>query len=173
MADDLRRTLAIFASAVRELLRDGDLAYADPSERAIVGRLQSFLAGKYEGWSIDVEWSRRESVIKRLSYKSSEEELIRHSAIVPNLIVHRVGKKENLLVVEVKKATNKDFDGDVWKLRGMTDHAGDFAYALGIHLVVDVKLGAAPRCDVYFDADLSDDLTRWVGEKILETAAIS
>jgi len=38
---------------------------------------------------------------------------IREGAIVPDLIVHRVGKRQNLFVVEVKKATNNDFDGDI------------------------------------------------------------
>ena len=37
--DDPKTTLSIFASAVREVLGDKDLAYADPAERAIVARL--------------------------------------------------------------------------------------------------------------------------------------
>lgn len=49
--------------------------------------------------------------------------MVGKDAIVPDLIVHRVGEKENLLVVEVRKVTNKDFDGDIWKLRGMTEQA--------------------------------------------------
>lgn len=161
MADDQKATLGIFASAVRELLREKDLAYADPSERAIVARLGALLHGKYEGWSIDLEWSRRENVIKRLRYGLSDEELIGKDAIVPDLIVHRVAKKENLLVVEVKKIANKDFDGDIWKLKGMTEQAGAYAYSVGLHLVVDVKAGLAPRCDVYVDAELDQELTEW------------
>jgi hypothetical protein len=162
MADDPKITLSIFASAVCELLRDKDLAYADPAERAIVARLARLLNGKYPGWSIDLEWSRREDVIKRLRYGLSDDELIGKDAIVPDLVVHRVGKKDNLLVVEVKKVTNKDFDGDIWKLRGMTEQAGDYAYSVGLHLVVDVKAGVAPRCDVYIDAELDEELTEWM-----------
>jgi hypothetical protein len=162
MADDPKVTLNIFASAVRELLRDKDLSYADPAERAIVARLRDLLHGKYQGWSTDLEWSRREDVIKRLRYATPDDELIRKGAIVPDLIVHRVGKKENLLVVEVKKVTNNDFDGDIWKLKGMTEQAGDYAYSVGLHLVVDVKAGLAPRCDVYVDAELEAELTEWM-----------
>ena len=163
MTDDPRATLGVFATAVRELLRDKELAYADPSERAIVARLGALLRGKYQGWSIDLEWSRREDLIKRLRYRLSDEELIGKDAIVPDLIVHRVGKKENLLVVEIKKVTNRDFDGDIWKLKGMTELTGDYAYSVGLHLVIDVKAGSAPRCDVYVDADLDKDLTHWMG----------
>jgi hypothetical protein len=118
MSDDPKTTLDIFASAVLDLLGDEELAYADPSERAIVARLGNLLRGRYPGWSIDLEWSRRENVIKRLRYGLSDEELIGKDAIVPDLIVHRVGKGENLLVVEVKKVTNTDYEGDIWKLKG-------------------------------------------------------
>ena len=166
MVNDLKSTLGIFAEAVLELLRDAELAYADPTERAIVARLSRLLDGKYPGWSIDLEWSRREAVIKRLRYGLSEDELIGKDAIVPDLIVHRVGKKENLLVVEVKKSTNKDFDGDIWKLKGLTEQAGVYAYAVGLHLVLDVKSGCVPRCDVYIDAHKDPDMTDWMSHML-------
>lgn len=162
MGANLRETLSTFAAAVRALLEEKELAYADPSERALVGRIRDHLHGQYEGWSIDLEWNRREDVIKRLRYDHSEDELIGKDAIVPDLIVHRVGKRENLLVVEVKKSTNKDFDGDIWKLKGMTEQAGQYGYSVGLHLVIDVKAGLIPRCDVYVDAALDKALTEWM-----------
>lgn len=158
----MQATLATFATAVRALLGDKDLAYADPAERALVARIRDLLHGQYEGWSIDLEWNRREDVIKRLRYGLSDDELIGKDAIVPDLIVHRVGKRENLLVVEVKKATNKDFDGDIWKLKGMTEQAGPYAYSVGLHLVIDVKTGTAPRSNVYVDAELDEAVTEWM-----------
>lgn len=162
MRGELQATLSTFAVAVCAMLRDPELAYADPAERALVARIRDFLHGQYENWSIDLEWNRREDVIKRLRYGLSDDELIGKDAIVPDLIVHRVGKKENLLVVEVKKSTNKDFDGDIWKLQGMTDQAGPYGYSVGLHLVIDVKAGTAPRCDVYVDAQLDEGLTEWM-----------
>lgn len=83
MADDLKTTLGTFAFAVRALLCNPDLAYADPSERSIVARLRTLLHGQYEGWSVDLEWSRREDVIKRLRYGLLDDELIGKDAIVP------------------------------------------------------------------------------------------
>jgi hypothetical protein len=77
-----------------------------------------------------------------------------------------VGKKENLLVVEVKKVTNIYYEGDIWKVKGLTDQAGDYGYGVGLHLVVDMKTGAAPRCDVYVDAELNEDLTAWMQERL-------
>ncbi|MDR3436645.1 hypothetical protein [Telmatospirillum sp.] len=170
MPDDPKTTLDIFAAAVLDLLGDKELAYADPSERAIVARLGNILQGRYPGWSMDLEWSRRENVIKRLRYDLSDEELIGKDAIVPDLIVHRVGKRENLLVVEVKKVTNTDYEGDIWKLKGLTEQAGPYGYLVGLHLVVDVKAGAAPQCDVYVDAELSEDLTAWMRGRLTVAA---
>lgn len=162
MKSELQATLATFATAVRVLLEDMELAYADPAERALVARIRDLLHGQFEGWSIDLEWNRREDVVKRLRYGLSEDELISKDAIVPDLIVHRVGKRENLLVVEVKKASNKDFHGDIWKLRGMTEQAGPYGYTVGLHLVIDVKASTAPRSDVYVDAVLDEPLTEWM-----------
>ena len=162
MEQDPKSILLVFAAGVRELLTDEELAYANPAERAIVARLAQLLTGKYPSWTIDLEWSRRENVIKRLRYGLSDEELIGKDAIVPDLIVHRVGKKENLLVVEIKKVTNKDFDGDIWKLRGLTEQAGPYAYRVGLHLVLDVERGSVPRSDVYVDANIDPELTEWL-----------
>lgn len=158
MADGLKDNLSIFANAVRDLLCDEELAALDPGETAIVGRLRDLLRDKYKGWSVDTEWNKHEHFVKRLNYElQGKGALIR-----PDLIVHVAGKKENLLVVEVKKAANKAHDGDIWKLKGMTQVAGEYAYSLGLHLILDVKNGKAPGCDVYVDAEVHEELTKWM-----------
>jgi len=73
-----------------------------------------------------------------------------------------LGKREDLLVIEVEKVTNHDFDGDIWKLKGMTEQAGNYAYTVGLHLVVDARAGSAARCDVYVDANPDEKLTEWM-----------
>lgn len=166
MTHDPQPALAIVADAIGALLEDKDLAYANPSEQAIVGRLAVLLEGKFPGWSVNVEWNRRGDVAKRLNYPLHEEYPAREAAIRPDLIVHRVGKRENLLVVEAKKAANNDFEGDIWKLKGMTDHAGAYGYAAGLHLVVDMLLGVVLRCDVYVDAAFHEGLTRWLRDRL-------
>ena len=166
MIDNPQEVLAIFAEAVRTLLADKELAYADPAERAIVHRLAVLLEGKFSGWSVGVEWNRREDVVKRLAHGATKDELIREGAIVPDLIVHRVGKRENLLIVEVKKSSNKDYEGDIWKLEGMTDQTGDYGYVSGVHLVIDVRAGTVPKCDVYVDSTLDCQLTAWMQDQL-------
>jgi len=50
MSVDLRPTLDTFAIGVLKLLGDKELAYANPSERAVVARLSNLLQGMYPGW---------------------------------------------------------------------------------------------------------------------------
>jgi hypothetical protein len=164
MTEKAKAALVILAEAVCAVLEDEELIYANPGERAIVQRLVGQLEGKYPDWSIGFEWDRREDVAKRLQYGVTKEDLLREGLIVPDIIIHRVGKRENLLVIEVKKSNNKDYERDVWKLAGMTVQAGEYGYAAGLHLVLDVPAGVALKCDVYVDGELDDELTAGLRE---------
>jgi hypothetical protein len=166
MADDPQAALAAFAAGVRALLADEDYAYANPSERAWVARLAVLLEGNFPDWSISTEWDRREDLVKRLRYQFPIEALEREAMIVPDLIIHRIGKRENLLVVEVKRIANRDYDKDIWKLRGMTAQAGDYGYAAGLHLVVNLPRARVERCDVYVDGERDAGLTAWLREQL-------
>lgn len=166
MPDDPKEALAIFAAAICDLLQNEELAYANPGERAIVAELPRLLSGKFPGWTVGIEWDRYEQEVKRLRYQLNEEAFEREAPIIPDLIVHRVGKKENLLVVEVKRAINRNYKRDIWKLRGMTQQSGEFAYAAGLHLVLDMPTGKVDRCDVYVDAELHVGLTGWLREHL-------
>lgn len=80
---------------------------------------------------------------------------------MPDLIVHRVGTQDhNLLVVEAKRHTNRDFAKDIWKLRGMTGQAGRYAYAVGVHLVLNIPAGRVVRADVYIDGAINAEATQ-------------
>lgn len=82
--------------------------------------------------------------------------------IVPDLIVHRVGTQDHhLLVVEANRHTNRDFAKYIWKLRGMADQAGRYAYAVGVHLVVNIPTGHLVRADVYIDVAIDAEATQW------------
>ncbi|NML96124.1 hypothetical protein [Novosphingobium olei] len=160
--DDPKAALEIFAEAVVELLQDAELIYANPGERAIVARLVQLLPSRFPGWSVGSEWNRREDVAKRLRHGVTEDDLVREGLIVPDIIVHRVGKRENLLIIEVKKANNKHYDGDIWKLEGMTDQRGDYGYAAGLHIALDLPAGQVRLCDVYVNGEQDPDLGDWM-----------
>jgi hypothetical protein len=160
--DDPQAALEIFAEAVVELLRDAELIYANPGEQAIVARLAQLLPSRFPGWSVGNEWNRRGDVAKRLRHGVTEDDLVREGLIVPDIIVHRVGKRENLLVIEVKKANNKHYDGDIWKLEGMTNQRGDYGYAAGLHIGLDLPTGQVRLCDVYVNGAQDPDLSDWM-----------
>ena len=74
-------------------------------------------------WDIDCEYNRNQETIKRLSYcKLGHYEM--HN-VVPDIIVHRRGTDENLLVIEVKKTTNSEPDDvDIAKLEAFHSQLG-------------------------------------------------
>ena len=68
-----------------------------------MGRLNVLIEGRYPGWTVSVEWDRREDMIKRLRYGLNDEGVEREAAIIPDILIHQIGRQENLLAVEIKK----------------------------------------------------------------------
>lgn len=62
--------------------------------------------------------------------------------ILPDIIVHRRKKDHNLLVIEVKKNTNRDYELDFEEHRGLTGD-GHYRCVLGLHLVLTVEASAS------------------------------
>jgi hypothetical protein len=50
--------------------------------------------------------------------------------------------------------TNTDYEGDIWKLKRMTEQASVYGCLVGLHLVVEAKAGAVLERDVFVDAKL-------------------
>lgn len=157
VVDALRR----LADAIVDLFRNEHLRYAAPGERAVVAELYVRVRERFPEYQVNDEYDRRECAVKDLIYPDAVG-VMDEADIVPDLIVHRVGTQDqNLLIVEVKRHTNRDFDKDIWKLRGMTDQAGRYAYAVGVHLVLNVPDGRVARADVYIDGAINAEATQW------------
>ncbi|WP_313223349.1 hypothetical protein [Pseudoxanthomonas mexicana] len=145
--------LELLASATRELLANSDLSYAVPGERNVVSELFFLLRPRFPQYTVSNEYDRREQEVKMLG----------DSKIIPDLIVHRVGdQNHNLLVVEIKLLGNYDFDRDARKLRGLTDLGGEYRYAVGVHLVLDMARSRVIRGNVYVDGIVDDYASRWL-----------
>ena len=154
------------AAAVIDLLQTEEVRYANAGERQIVSELFARLRPLFPDWTVSNEYDRREQQQKRLRHRSPRSGVEKEAPITPDIVVHQVGKKENLLVIEVKRHTNKDYERDVWKLSGMTALSGEFGYALGVHLILKVKEGAVAGCDVYVDGITNADLTAELAAKL-------
>ena len=117
---------ALVDTAVSRLLRnDGGLLIRDVAERAITNRLAYYLSELFEEWNVDCEYNRNIDTIKRLKYAIEPGGELRDRAVFPDIIVHKRGTTENLLVVEVKKSTNPQPDDfDLRKLGAFREQLG-------------------------------------------------
>ncbi|MBA2238861.1 MAG: hypothetical protein H0W24_09245 [Lysobacter sp.] len=156
---DVAVSLNLLADAVRQLFNIETLAFADPGEPHVVSELFYLLRPRFPEHDVSNEYDRRVQEVKRLGT----------SKIVPDLIVHEIGTQDrNLLVIEMKLVTNTDCAGDIRKLRGMTDRAGAYGYAVGVHLVLDIPGRAVSRAEVYADGAADPALTEHLTKLLME-----
>lgn len=102
----------------------------DVNERAITHKIAEYLQAEFNDWHVDCEYNRDGNDVKKLIYKDGNGHKIN-----PDVIVHKRGKKENLLVLEIKCEWNReDREGDKNKLKALTGK--QYAYQLGIHLEI-------------------------------------
>lgn len=119
-------------SLKRLLKEDFFLLEYDAHERSITHKLAEYLQDEFEGWTVDCEYNRRgHRLVKKLhnwekDYKEElEKDKLNEKNVFPDIIVHKRGKRQNLLVIEVKKSTNGDKgDSDKAKLNAFIDELG-------------------------------------------------
>lgn len=100
-------------AAVITLFRyDVFLLEADVNERSITHCLAVHLAPYFPKWHVDCEYNRNGLDPKTLEAFDDDGELngINGSRVFPDIVIHRRGKRENLLVIEVKKSTSSRTD---------------------------------------------------------------
>ena len=78
------------------------------SEQSISSQLARKLALHATGWDVDCEYSRNMGVIKELNYAVDPDAVVIARNVVPDIIIHRRGTRNNLLAIEVKKVCNKE-----------------------------------------------------------------
>ena len=146
--------------------REGLLFDRDLGERTLTHRLAVCLEQQFEGWEVDCDYNRLGERLLKLphgSIVSTDDEL--GKSIFPDIVVHRRAVPENLLAVEVRKATNhQPVEHDHHKLRGLTDPHLWFAYRLGVLLVLAkarVKLS-----DVYLGGIIDRELSDWFAGRL-------
>lgn len=113
------------------LLRDGYLLLVGASERAITHRLARYLEDQFPEWDVDAEYNRDGADIKRD---------VEGTPVLPDIIVHRRGSNDNLLVIEVKKsiAAARALEDDYDKLREFISPQG-LGYRWGLHVVLPAE----------------------------------
>ena len=149
---DIRKVL----EEALEQLKDQDsyLFNVDANERSLTHKLAEYLQARLPaGWNVDCEYNRNQGDTKKLIQKlraiAGEPRYDDTDAktVFPDIIIHKRGNNEsNLLVIEIKKSTNRDSEGIVDKEKLNAFRQPPFCYrnAVFIKLVV----GACPNYDI-------------------------
>jgi hypothetical protein len=140
-ADNLR-------NAVKDALRllitnDGSHLESDVAERTICARLACYLEPHFPDHKADVEYNRHGIEPKRIAL-SQDCRGVGEKKIYPDVIVHqRLHDNKNLLVIQVKKETNRESrDCDRAIILAMKR---EFQYAHGLMIDLPAGPGATGR----------------------------
>lgn len=139
MPDPQEVRFRLEAALSRLLENDRYLLEQNLSERSISHRCAEHLQGVFPEWHVDCEYNRNFEQVKRLEIGVPDTSPGETEArtVYPDIIVHRRGTDENLLVVEVKKSNNQDSGGyDLRKLEEF--QRGEFGYENAYFVMVDV-----------------------------------
>src|SRR5580700_8425906 len=145
--------------------REGYLMERDLGERTLTHRLAVYIEKQFSGWEIDCDYNRLGDRTMRLphgSIVSTDDHL--GKSVYPDIVVHRRAIPENLLAVEVRKATNhQPPEHDQHKLRALTDPYLWFAYRVGVYLTLAKK---SVTSDVYVGGVRDQPLSGWLSERL-------
>lgn len=166
MQTELNKVIA----ALRDFYaHEGFLFEKDIGERAVTHRFAVHLEKQFPGWAVDCNYDRLGERTLHLPHGtiiSTDDHL--GKSIYPDVAVHQREIPNNLIVVEVRNASNHtSLEHDQHKLRALTDPHIWFAYWLGVLLVLAGKQVAVS--EVYVGGVLDRTLTAWFIERLRET----
>ena len=139
MKDEIAQALNQALGAL--LARDAEILKADVNERTISHRLAGYLEPYFSGWNVDCEYNRNHDDPKRLKIprRKVPNDDTQARTVFPDIIVHKRGTDENLLVIEMKKTTSQETDDfDLHKLKAFRDQLG-YKYAVFVKVRTDAE----------------------------------
>lgn len=149
--------------------QEGFLFDKDVGERAVTHRFAVHLEKQFSGWAVDCNYDRLGERTLHLPHGtiiSTDDHL--GKSIYPDVAVHQREIPNNLLVVEIRNATNHtSLDHDQHKLRALTDPHVWFAYWIGVLLVL-ARTNVAVA-EVYVGGVLDQPLTVWFADRLAQT----
>jgi hypothetical protein len=159
--------LSKVVAALREFYaRETHLLEKDLGERTLTHRLAVHLEKQFPGWEVDCDYNRLGERTLRLpkgSIVSTDDEISK--SIFPDIVVHQREIPNNLLAIEVRKASNhQPPEHDQHKLRGLTDPHLWFAYRIGVFLTLGKKVVMAS--DVYIGGVIDQPLSGFLSQHL-------
>jgi hypothetical protein len=146
--------------------RETYLLDKDVGERALTHRLAVQIERQFSGWDIDCEFDLLGERMLRLPHGtivSTDEHFAK--SIFPDIVVHQRHIPNNLLAIDLRKATNhQPIEHDQQKLIALTDPHLWFAYWIGVLLILTRK--NVSHCEVYVAGTIDRPLTAWLAERL-------
>jgi len=118
--------------------RDHELFEFDVNERSLTHKLAEYLQPLFPDWYVDCEYNREgheDTKSLDLPVEGTTTEDTEARTVFPDIIVHRRGIPDNLLVIEVKKSTNPNRKRDFQKLEAFKNQLG-YRHAAFVELIV-------------------------------------
>jgi hypothetical protein len=162
MQTDLNKVVTALAEFYA---REAFLFEKDLGERTLTHRLAVYLEKQFQGWEVDCDYSRLGDRTLRLpkgTIVSTDDHL--GKSIFPDIVVHQREIPNNLLAIEVRKASNhQPPEHDQHKLRALTDPHLWFAYGTGIYLVLGKSSVVS---DVYIGGVIDKPASNWLAGRL-------
>ena len=140
----------------------------DVGERAITHRFAVYLDGQFQGWSVDCNYDRLGERTLHLPHGtiiSTDDHL--GKSIYPDVVVHQREIPNNLLTIEIRKASNHTpLEHDQQKLKAMTDPHVWFAFWIGVLLVLDKR--GVTTSEVYVSGSVDQAQSLWFATRLEE-----
>jgi hypothetical protein len=137
----------------------------DLGERTLTHRLAVHLEKQFAGWEVDCDYDRLGERTLRLpqgTIVSTDDHLAK--SIYPDIVVHQRKIPNNLLAIELRKASNhQPPEHDQHKLRALTDPHLWFAYWIGLYLVLGKN---SVMSDVYVGGVIDPSLSTWLAGRL-------
>ena len=168
MAQRLPKAILQALLAMEEFLSsESDLLALDVNERSLTHKLAEYVQRQFGSWDVDCEYNRLGDAVKRLPRaRPVRTDDAKGRTIFPDIIVHKRGKRRNLLVIEAKKTTNNERADDEDKLVGLTSRGGDYGYTFGLHLILDCDACRVADLTVYANGAVDESLTETVRARL-------
>jgi hypothetical protein len=142
--------------------RETHLLEKDLGERTLTHRLAVYVEKQFPGWEVDCDYNRLGERTLRLpkgTIISTDDEI--GKSVYPDIVVHQREIPDNLLAIEVRKASNhQPREHDQHKLRALTDPHLWFAYQIGVFVTLAKKAVISP--EVYVGGLLDPPLSGWL-----------
>ena len=140
----------------------------DLGERALTHRLAVQLERQFPDFEVDCDFDRlgpRTLQLPHGSIVSTDDHL--GKSIYPDIVVHQRSVPNNLLAIEVRKASNhQPIEHDRHKLRALTDPHIWFAYWIGVMVTLG-KTGVTAS-EVFVAGNVDEALSGFLAERLKE-----